>query len=458
MSLSNWARLLGCLAAEITLLILAAAALENYFHSPRARRILWQAALVSVVLVLGLELSGLRGLFPTPQAKLRHRYVVSTTVSAPSPTQAVQGEGAAAVPPSAENRPNVVVWPGYVWLVGFGLLLTRMLVARVSLAFCRRAALDADEISRRLIEGLKSSLNLPRVHPQVWPGLRSPVAFGTIRPTIALPPDFSTRFSCAEQRAIAAHELAHLAARDPFWLMATDIIRACAWWHPLVWWAQQKLRTASEAAADEASTLVPDGPSTLAECLVRLGRELAGPGPSRHLGIVGAASESQLASRIKRLLRQPQPWKASSIWARWIPYFSALSIALICVLLPIPTGLYGSILAAVATPPPAPVQNLPATNSPAPPAATVVPQVGANATFTVTAVGTAPLSYQWVLNGAPVLGPSKVKLLVQMAVMKEGQFGRVGIGLALRADGTRQSRNPNQPRLESAGGGVWDQG
>ena len=48
-----------------------------------------------------------------------------------------------------------------------------------------------------------------------------------------------------------AHELAHLAARDPFWCLVADGAAAMLWWHPAVWWLRRQSQLASELAADE---------------------------------------------------------------------------------------------------------------------------------------------------------------------------------------------------------------
>jgi hypothetical protein len=113
------------------------------------------------------------------------------------------------------------------------------------------------------------------------------------------------------------------------------------------------LQFANEAAADEASVLIPDGARTLAECLVRLGRELTSSGPSRVLGVGGTGLRSQLAARIDRLLRGPRIWQPSSVWVRWTPHVSAIFVALATAILPIQTGLSGSILAVLVTTAPA---------------------------------------------------------------------------------------------------------
>ncbi|HEX4120507.1 MAG TPA: M56 family metallopeptidase, partial [Verrucomicrobiae bacterium] len=281
MNLSAWIRLAACLATETTLLLAVAALLEYCLRSPRAARTIWQAALATVALVWNVQLSGLHGAMPAASLK-KTRYLIFSRILPPSVQQsktndkASPTEVAPAMPVS-----DIVKWPAWLWLAGSTLLLSRFCLARVWLAVRELAALPADEESRRLIARWQTGLGLAHLRSQVWPGLPSPIAFGILRPAIALPPDFLVRFSSAEREAVLAHEMAHLAARDPFWLMVSDAAAALAWWHPLLWWARHRLQSASESAADEASALVPGGAHALAECLVRLGHELTAPHPAR---------------------------------------------------------------------------------------------------------------------------------------------------------------------------------
>jgi hypothetical protein len=135
-----------------------------------------------------------------------------------------------------------------------------------------------------------------------YSGLSVPVAYGTVRPTVVLPAGFWDRFSRAEQEAVLAHELAHLAAHDPLWHLSAELCCALLWWHPAVWWLRGRLRAASETAADEASLLVPGGPDALAGCLVALGRRLVGPRPCGGLSFQGSGFRSSLGRRVERLL------------------------------------------------------------------------------------------------------------------------------------------------------------
>ena len=161
--------------------------------------------------------------------------------------------------------------------------------------------------------------------------LTSPIAFGLLRPTVGLPPDFAIRFNPAKQDAMLAHELAHLAAHDPFWCLLADAATVVLWWHPGVWWLRRQLHLASEMAADEASLLVADGPQVLAECLVELGARLTGPvlGQLRVSGF-----RSHLGRRVQRLVHlEGRAWSPPPrLGAAMIRIFGPMAMTVIVVL------------------------------------------------------------------------------------------------------------------------------
>ncbi len=134
--------------------------------------------------------------------------------------------------------------------------------------------------------------------------LSGPVTYGVLRPTIALPVDFSKRFGKRQQDVVLVHELAHVASWDAAWQLTADFTVCLLWWQPLMWWLRHRLRSACESAADEASLLLPDGPDLLAGCLVELGR--CQLDSSRPAWLWVAGRESNLTDRVESLLRLTQ--------------------------------------------------------------------------------------------------------------------------------------------------------
>lgn len=204
---------------------------------------------------------------------------------------------------------------GVCWLVGaWGSLRYRWLIHR-SLRLVRDTAVLERLRSVQQRFGMRGEVRIFE-HPR----LVSPIAYGMWRPTIVLPEQFADRFDRQQQEAVFAHELAHLIACDTGWRQLSDFVCSLLWWHPLVWFAQVRLRDSMELAADEASLRIPEGPDHLAACLIRVGRQLIGPTP----GVVAVSGprRSTLGRRVRRLMElsernaspSPRSWSLATLF------------------------------------------------------------------------------------------------------------------------------------------------
>lgn len=205
-----------------------------------------------------------------------------------------------------------------VWAIGALVLASRLLVGRfILLRFCARSQTVFDVALFDRVQGIARKLGLKQsVQVLEASRIHTPVVFGLFRLTIALPAGFTERFDRRQQEAILAHELAHLAARDPLWYLLADGLVSVLWWHPLVWLARSRLQVTSEMAADEACVLAENGPETLAECLVTIAQEISTPGSLESIGIEGSGFRSRLGQRVERLLnlsaelaQRPSAWR-----------------------------------------------------------------------------------------------------------------------------------------------------
>lgn len=349
--LAFWGQLLGGLAVELALVAAVVAWAARRRPSPQVRRALWQAGLLGLGMIVAVETLGLRGAVrswipPTPRTAERQLQVTLAPSVAASPVSSEILPASPASRSDPETRPNSSVWwPGWLWLAGAVVLLARALWARGWLAGKRWPQLPTDAEVQAMLARLRGPLRLKHVRLRVWPGLRGPVAFGWMRPTVAVPADFGSRFNALQREAMLAHELAHLAARDPFWLFLADLVCALAWWHPAVWWARGQFRTASEQAADEASALVPEGRTILAEALVCFGRELTAPVPAQSLGVAGKGLRSELARRVNALLQPGHSWQPLAARRRWGTRLLAGGIVGLLALAPWPGRFNSSVIA-----------------------------------------------------------------------------------------------------------------
>ncbi|MFM8878631.1 MAG: M56 family metallopeptidase, partial [Verrucomicrobiota bacterium] len=135
---------------------------------------------------------------------------------------------------------------------------------------------------------------------------QGPALCGLFRPVILLPRGLIDQLDAQALRLVLRHELIHLARRDLGWNLLQVCVQIVWWWHPLVWFANARIRALREAAVDEAVMLEPgsdDYPATL----VAVARTCAVPSrmPMAFLWIL--ESGGRLETRVRRLLERPLP-------------------------------------------------------------------------------------------------------------------------------------------------------
>jgi len=244
-----------------------------------------------------------------------------------------KGDATAETPAYRPMPASAFWWLGMIWAFGAAVITAWTVCVRTLLfvLWRRRTAVSNGPLCERVARLARRLGIRRRVRVLEVVGLRAPVAFGSFRPTVAVPVTFANDFDRQQQDAVLAHELAHLAARDPAWQVVANLLCAALWWHPLVWWSRHRLRAASEAAADEASLLVPDGPDLLAACLVAMGRRLAPPRQLGWLSVEGPGFRSGLGRRVERLLSlRTRPWRVPGR-GRLLLAKTALPVALVIV-------------------------------------------------------------------------------------------------------------------------------
>lgn len=349
-----------CLAAlEVGIVVLVVGLLSLRARTAGVRRALWQASLLATVLLIGVEATGWRRRgdpVSGPRRVLAVGFAEAEPLTGPVPEGSI-GAGPAVVR-TANGTRGLRLFPllAMVWAVGTGFLLLRFLGARVLLGWRVGRRGVGLAVADAGFEEVRGRLGMRPVRLICWPGLRGPVAFGVMRPTVAIPSDLAERFSPDQCRAMFAHELAHLSGRDPVWFLLADLVCALGWWHPGLWWARRRLKVDSEWRADEAAALVPGGRIALAESLAALGRELSMPG---GLGVGGSGLRSELAARVVRLVAPAAPPPMTR--AGWVAVFGPAA-ALLLALLPLgPGGRAPSVSAAE---PPAKPTDTPAGSEP----------------------------------------------------------------------------------------------
>ncbi|HUP21222.1 MAG TPA: M56 family metallopeptidase [Gemmatimonadota bacterium] len=229
--------------------------------SARARRALILAAVLAVPLLPLAEVA-------LPGIALEWAGPVHLTPL----TGSLDRPGADAAPLAA--LPSLAVVAAAVWLFGAVVMLARLgaglfgaaRTVGASAPVADPAWLDErDRLAARLGLGRRPSLRLAREE-------RVPMAWGIRRPAILVPPS-ALGWSAARRRAVLAHELGHLARREPLARIAAEAVRAIHWFDPLLRRAVARLRAESELAADEVAIGLGIDPRDYADHLVALARE-----------------------------------------------------------------------------------------------------------------------------------------------------------------------------------------
>jgi hypothetical protein len=205
---------------------LAAALLR--LRQPRVMLVYWQALLAACLLLPLIQ--------PWHQIALAPVGGAATIIG----TQAAGADSLLALFP-------LHAWVLPVLVAGVGLGLLRLALGLWRLGHYRRAALRIAPLPGTLREAQA----LVSVAPEFYfsDRVESPVTFGWLRPAIIFPRRFE-RMDESQQRAIACHELLHVARRDWLVNLFEELILAFFWFHPAVWWVMRSIRLAREQVVD----------------------------------------------------------------------------------------------------------------------------------------------------------------------------------------------------------------
>jgi beta-lactamase regulating signal transducer with metallopeptidase domain len=148
--------------------------------------------------------------------------------------------------------------------------------------------------------------------------LRVPTAVGFLKPAVVLPKWALTELSPAELHAVLLHELAHLQRWDDWTNLAQKFLRAVFFFHPAVWFVENRLSLEREMACDDLVLSQTANPRAYAECLVSLAeKNFLQRGIAFAQAAVGRMRQTSL--RILQILDARRS-KTVSIWkpAPWV--------------------------------------------------------------------------------------------------------------------------------------------
>lgn len=214
-------------SAQLMIVVCIAALGELWLRSstPAVRLAYWHAVLVLCLALPFLE--------PAPTRP--------TSISVAFGVVDIGGGSIEQKAPTPASIASVVVWTGgvafrLVWLLAgaWGLRQLRWRSAPAALG------LEVDMLRRDIASHAEiRSSNL----------VRQPVTFGARQPVILLPQKFA-ELDLDARRAVACHELLHVARRDWARIVLEEMLRTLFWFHPGMWWLVERVQLTREQVID----------------------------------------------------------------------------------------------------------------------------------------------------------------------------------------------------------------
>jgi len=283
--------------------------------SPGASELLWKSALLGGILTASVQLR--LDVRPAGTVMLQ-RPTVTAPAAAPAPvdwpeaptptrdthvTRVSESSPEQSSPLISMSRSSAVVlaWGIVALVLGLSYVARRLiLVGRLG---DRRAVPEGRLLD--MLGGLARDAGLRRT-PRLTCTSRisSPIALGVGE--ICVPETALTDLDLEQQRSLLAHELAHLARRDPLWLGLTSMVERVLWIQPLNRVANRQIATSAEFLCDDWAVRRTGSGVPLARCLAQVAEWIQ----ASPLGVpvAGMAEErSLLVSRVSRLLEGVKP-------------------------------------------------------------------------------------------------------------------------------------------------------
>ena len=220
-----------------------------------------------------------------------------------------------------------------LWLSGTLLLFSRVLFQAMGLLRLRRRLVqDGTPASADLQRTMQTLVHEMRVRAptlRVLSGLTSPL----VLPGAVLLPRWAEGLDGPQQRAMLAHELAHLHRRDPLWRPLQRLALVPLFFHPLAWHALRRLEMLAETLCDAEAVERSGNGRHLAECLAECLARSADTYNTDHRGAGWALAMAErsggIVDRVRILLENSQ-MKLSTIPKRW--RWTAAALALLALI------------------------------------------------------------------------------------------------------------------------------
>jgi beta-lactamase regulating signal transducer with metallopeptidase domain len=203
-----------------------------------------------------------------------------------------------------------------VWLIGFSMLILRLIAARVFLfrTECNAIVLPIDNptLQRKTDCNLSvafatacKTLNIQKpITLLIHPDKTTPAVWGVFRPRLMLP-ESAEDWSDDQLQSVLLHELAHIKRCDLLGQLAAQLACALHWFNLLVWYANWRLHVERERACDDLVLASGVRASAYAEHLLSVTTKLTTSRWTHACGLAMARTSS-LHGRLSAVLSEKE--------------------------------------------------------------------------------------------------------------------------------------------------------
>ena len=235
----------------------------------------------------------------------------------------------ASTQPGAAKAPLIIPasWATYMFMI-WGLIaavaLARVITGIWQIYKLRRSCTEVrlDELDpavRGLIEEFRQSR---AVSFCISEQIQVPTAIGFLKPAVVMPAWLLKEVSTAELQQVLVHEMTHLRRHDDWTNLEQKEIKSFLFFHPSVWWIEQRLSLEREMACDDAVLARTANARDYAQCLTRVAEKSF---LRRQMALAQAVVNrmGQLSLRVAQILDVNRPG-ATALWKPAIPLVMAL--------------------------------------------------------------------------------------------------------------------------------------
>jgi beta-lactamase regulating signal transducer with metallopeptidase domain len=170
-------------------------------------------------------------------------------------------------------------WANYLfalWGIGAGLSLLRLSVGlwRVRQIRGRCCEVDLATLDPATAGLLRTFRSRRQVKLCVSSEVAAPAAIGFFQPAVVFPAGLLSQLSAEEMKVILLHELAHLRRWDDWTNLGQKIVKALFFFHPAVWWIENRLTLEREMACDDIVLAQTGSPRAYASSLISFAEKL----------------------------------------------------------------------------------------------------------------------------------------------------------------------------------------